>query len=107
LSFAGERLISALRTINLILAFIATTAPLAHVLELPSKLTRRLDLDLVARRGQFQHHDAHEPVLANGIVRGPHLERHLVVGAEIERLDVPPGHPWIRLSYGSTRGAVD
>jgi hypothetical protein len=40
-------------------------------------------------------------------VRGPHLERHLVVGAEIERLDVPPGHPWIRLSYGSTRGAVD
>src|SRR5262249_56003099 len=30
---------AALRTINLILAFIATTAPLAHVLELPSKLT--------------------------------------------------------------------
>jgi hypothetical protein len=30
---------TALRTINLILAFIATTAPLAHVLELPSKLT--------------------------------------------------------------------
>ena len=30
---------AALRAINLILAFIATTAPLAHVLELPSKLT--------------------------------------------------------------------
>lgn len=30
---------AALRTINLFLAFIATTAPLAHVLELPSKLT--------------------------------------------------------------------
>jgi hypothetical protein len=30
---------AALRTINVILAFIATTAPLAHVLELPSKLT--------------------------------------------------------------------
>src|SRR5215831_2204083 len=29
---------AALRTINLILAFVATTAPLAHVLELPSKL---------------------------------------------------------------------
>ena len=28
-----------LRTVNLFLAFIATTAPLAHVLELPSKLT--------------------------------------------------------------------
>ena len=30
---------AALRTINLFLAFIATTAPLAHVLEVPSKLT--------------------------------------------------------------------
>ena len=30
---------AALRAVNLILAFIATTAPLAHVLELPSKLT--------------------------------------------------------------------
>ena len=30
---------TALRTVNLLLAFIATTAPLAHVLELPSKLT--------------------------------------------------------------------
>ena len=39
LSFAGERLMAALRALNLILAFIATTAPLAHVLELPSKLT--------------------------------------------------------------------
>ena len=30
---------AALKRINLFLAFIATTAPLAHVLELPSKLT--------------------------------------------------------------------
>ena len=29
---------AALRTVNLFLAFIATIAPLAHVLELPSKL---------------------------------------------------------------------
>jgi len=29
----------ALRTANLIIAFIATTAPIAHVLEMPSKLT--------------------------------------------------------------------
>jgi len=32
---------AALRTVNLFLAFIATIAPLAHVLELPSKLMQR------------------------------------------------------------------
>ena len=36
-------------------------------------------------------HNAQEPVFANGIVRGPHLERHLVVGSEIDRLDVAAG----------------
>jgi hypothetical protein len=35
-------------------------------------------------------YDAQEPVLADGIVRGPHLKRHLVIGAEIYRLDVAP-----------------
>ena len=35
-------------------------------------------------------HDTHEPVLAYGIVRGPHLKGHLVVGAKIDRLDVAP-----------------
>jgi hypothetical protein len=29
-------------------------------------------------------------VLADGIVRGPHLKRHLVIGAKIYRLDVAP-----------------
>src|SRR5258707_827320 len=36
-------------------------------------------------------HDTQEPVLTYRIVRGPHLQRHLVVGAEIDRLDVAPG----------------
>src|SRR6266403_2729335 len=36
-------------------------------------------------------HHAQEPVLADGIVRGAHLERHLVLGAKIARLDVAPG----------------
>ena len=36
-------------------------------------------------------HDAQEPVLAYRIVRGSHLERHLMVGAKIDRLDVAPG----------------
>jgi hypothetical protein len=36
-------------------------------------------------------HDAQEPVLAYRIVRGSHLERHLVVRAKIDRLDVVPG----------------
>src|SRR5262249_43574447 len=36
-------------------------------------------------------HDAKEPVLANGIVRRAHFERHLVVGANIDRLNIAPG----------------
>jgi hypothetical protein len=36
-------------------------------------------------------HDAQEAVLAHRIVCGPHLQRHLVVGTEIDRLDVSPG----------------
>jgi hypothetical protein len=37
------------------------------------------------------NHDAQKPVLANGIVRGTHLKRHLVVGTKIDRLDIAPG----------------
>jgi hypothetical protein len=36
-------------------------------------------------------HDAQEAVLANGIVRRAHLQPHLMVGAEIDRLDVSTG----------------
>src|ERR1700730_1215077 len=35
-------------------------------------------------------HDAQEPVLAYWIVRGPHLKRHVVIGAKIYCLDVAP-----------------
>src|ERR1700732_2410407 len=35
-------------------------------------------------------HDTQEAVLANRIVSGPHFQRHLMVGAEIDRLDVSP-----------------
>ncbi len=35
-------------------------------------------------------HDADEPVFAHRVVRGPHLERHLVMRAEIDRLHVAP-----------------
>ena len=36
-------------------------------------------------------HDAEEAVFANRIVRGPHFQRHLMVGAEIDGLHVSPG----------------
>ena len=36
-------------------------------------------------------HDAHEAVLANRIVRRAHFQRHLMVGAEIDGLDISPG----------------
>ena len=36
-------------------------------------------------------HDAEEAVLANRIVRRPHLQRHLMIGAEIDGLDVFSG----------------
>jgi hypothetical protein len=35
-------------------------------------------------------HDAEEAVLSDGIMRRPHLERHLVVGAEVDRLHAGP-----------------
>ncbi len=35
-------------------------------------------------------HDADESVFAHRVVRGPHLERHLVLRAEIDRLHVAP-----------------
>ena len=36
-------------------------------------------------------HDAQEPILANRVVRGAHFERHLVIGAKVDGLDIAPG----------------